>query len=82
MNLRRYIEHVALEYHCGLEFDTDFVLWLETSTKTKKHHEKYVRQEHRMALVAMKDTGVSMAKIGDNSPKTPYIVQFYIIKFT
>ena len=35
-----------------------------------------------MALVAMKDTGFSMAKIGDNTPKTFYIVQFYIIEFT
>ena len=35
-----------------------------------------------MALVAMKDTGFSMAKIGDNTPRTLYIVKFYIIEFT
>ena len=35
-----------------------------------------------LGLSPMKDTGFSMAKIGDNTPKTLYITQFYIIKFT
>ena len=63
MKLLRSIEHVALVYPCGLEFDINFVLWLEISTRMKIYHEKCVRLKKRMVMQAMEGISVSMEKM-------------------
>ena len=73
VKLLRSIEHVALVYPCGLEFDISFVLWLEISTRMKIYYEKCVRLKQRLVMQVMEGISVSMAKMEIFHPK-PYIL--------
>ena len=76
VKLLRSIEHVALVYPCGLEFDISFVLWLEISTGMKIYHEKCVRLKQRMVMQAMEGISVSMAKMEIIHPKPSILYNF------
>ena len=76
VKLLRSIEHVALVYPCGLEFDISLMLWLEISTRMKINHEKYVRLKQRMVMQAMKSIIVSMAKMEIIHPKPSILYNF------
>ena len=76
VKLLRSIEHVALVYPCGLEFDISLMLWLEISTRMKIHHEKYVRLKQRMVMQAMESINVSMAKMEIIHPKSSILHNF------
>jgi len=76
VKLLRSIEHVALVYPCGLEFDISFVLWLEISTRMKIYHEKCVRLKQIMVMQAMEGISVSMAKMEIIHPKPSILYNF------
>ena len=76
VKLLRSMEHVALVYPCGLEFDISFVLWLEISTRMKMYHEKFVRLKQRMVMQAMEGISVSMAQMEIIHPKPSILHNF------
>ena len=76
VKLLRSIEHVALVYPCGLEFDISFVLWLEISTRMKIYLGKCVRLKQRMVMQAMEGISVSMAKMEIIHPKPSILYNF------